>query len=122
MATLNRQTADLQTALDAFQKAVAEEDAVTMQAQLNTVEEVIDSVKNTDATSRLSSVKDGYVDALCTLDDAMKSYVALYADVKNGMVDAADYQARLAEVQRAYDDGIQKMKDADQTVSDLANG
>ncbi|WP_283169869.1 hypothetical protein [Curtanaerobium respiraculi] len=121
MATLNRQTASLQESLDAFQQAVADKDAVTMQAKLNEVESTIDSVKNTEVTDRLSSVKDAYVDALCTLDDAMRSYVALYNDAKNSTLDADTYASRLAEVQSAYDSGMEKMKAADDAVKEIAN-
>lgn len=120
MATLNQQMDDLQTTMDDFQKAVSEKDVVSMQAKANDVDKIIDSVKNTDPTDRLKTVKDDYVDALCTLDDAMNAYVSLYTDVQNGAVDDATYQQRLTDVQNSYNDGMTKLQGADQAVEQIA--
>jgi hypothetical protein len=121
MATLNQQVSDISTATDSFQKAVADSDVVTMQAQVTAIDKTIDDIKNTDATDRLQAVKDDYVDALCTLDDAMKAYVQLYTDVQNGQVSDADYQQRLSDVQSAYNSGVEKMKAADDAVVKISN-
>lgn len=121
MATLNRQTADLQKALDEFQQAVADDNAVTMQAQLKAVDQIIDAVKNTSPTDTLRAVKDGYVDALTALDSALDDYADLYAQVKSGAIDSAAFNERLAAVQKAYDEGIEKMKAADQAVKDVSH-
>lgn len=121
MATLNQQMSDLQTATDSFQKAVAAKDVVSMNAAVANVQKIVDSVKNTDATERLQTVKDGYVDGLCTLDDAMKAYVSLYTDVQNGAVDGTAYANRLKDVQAAYDNGIAKLQSADEEVQKIAS-
>ena len=84
-------------------------------------DKTIEDVKNTDATDRLQTVKDDYVDALCTLDDAMKAYVQLYTDVQNGSVSDASYQQRLSDVQNAYNSGVEKMKAADDAVVKISN-
>lgn len=121
MATLNQQVSEIGTATDDFQKAVADSDVVTMQAKVSAVDKTIEDVKNTDATDRLQTVKDDYVDALCTLDDAMKTYVQLYTDVQNGSVSDASYQQRLSDVQNAYNSGVEKMKAADDAVVKISN-
>lgn len=121
MAQLNQQMSDLQTAADSFQKAVAAKDTVSMNASVADVQKIIDSVKNTDSTERLSTVKDEYVDGLCTLDDAMKAYASLYTDAQNGTVDSAAFASRLQTVQAAYDNGIAKLKAADEEVQKIAS-
>lgn len=120
MATLNQQMDDLQTTMNSFQEAVSNKDVVGMQAQASNVDKIVDSVKNTDATDRLKTVKDDYVDALCTLDDAMDAYVSLYTDVQNGTVDTETYNQRLTDVQNAYNDGMNKLQGADQAVEQVA--
>lgn len=122
MATLNQQVTDIQEDLTAFQDAVAKQDAVTMQAQLSSVDKVIESVKNTDCTSKLQPAKDLYVDALCSLDDALASYVSLYTDVANGTVDSATYDERLSSVQSAYNEAMDKLKSADDKIVSISNG
>ena len=119
MATLNQQVTDIQEYLTAFQDAVAKQDAVTMQAQLTSVDKVIESVKNTDCTSKLQPAKDLYVDALCSLDDALAS---LYTDVANGTVDSATYDERLSSVQSAYNEAMDKLKSADDKIVSISNG
>lgn len=121
MASLNQQVADMQTVLDDFQTAVSKKDTVGMNAQAQNIEKLIDAVKNTDATDRLKSVKDAYVDGLCTIDDALNAYTALYTDVQAGTVDDASYTQRLKSIQSAYDDGIAKLKSADDAVQGIAN-
>ena len=121
MANLNRQASDLQDVMDDFEKAAAENDVVTMQAKLKDMDQIIDTVKDTTATERLSSVKDGYVDALTTLREAMGSYVSLYNEIKSGSIDSKQFDTKLAEIQSVYDSGIEKMKNADQIVKDIAN-
>ena len=121
MAQLNQQMSDLQTTADGFQKAIAAKDTVSMNASVADVQKIIDSVKNTDSTERLSTVKDEYVDGLCTLDDAMKAYVSLYTDAQNGIVDSATFASRLQSVQAAYDNGIAKLKVADGEVQKIAS-
>lgn len=122
MATLNQQVTDIQTDLVAFQDAVAKQDAVTMKAQLSSVDKLIDSVKNTDCSSTLQPAKDAYVDALCSLDDALESYVTLYTDVANGTIDSATYNERLSSVQSAYDAAMDKLKSADDKIVSISNG
>ena len=94
----------------------------TMKAQLTSVDKLIESVKNTDCSSTLQPAKDMYVDALCSLDDALESYVELYTDVANGSVDSATYDERLANVQSAYDDAMDKLKSADDKIVSISNG
>ncbi len=120
MALLNQQMDDLQTTLDSFQKAVAQKDTVSMKAQVANISKTLDDVKNTDCTERLQTVKDGYVDGLCTLQDSLNAYVTLYTDVSNGAVDDATYQQRLTQVQTSYDNGIAKLKSADEAVRKIA--
>lgn len=121
MASLNQQMSDLQTEMDAFQKAVAAGDVVSMRAQQQTVDGTITAVKAADAPERLQSVKDNYVDALDTLDGALDGYVSLYSDVQRGAVSSDGYDQRLSAVQDAYNSGIEKVKAADAAVSEIAS-
>ena len=120
MASVNRLSADLQTTLDTFQTAVAANDSVTMQAQLREVSRIIGEVNDYTVTDTLKPTKEAYVDALNALNTAMNSYVSLYNDVKAGKIDDATFNSRLAEVQSAYDAGIEKMKAADETVTTVS--
>jgi hypothetical protein len=121
MAQLNQKMGNLQSVMNDFQTAVSQKNVVGMKAQATAADKIIDGVKNTDATDRLSDVKNGYVDGLCTLENAMNSYVDLYSDVQNGTVDSASYQARLQDVQSAYDQGVSKLKAADDEVAQISN-
>lgn len=121
MAQLNQQMGNLQTVMNDFQTAVSQKNVVSMKAQATAADKIIDGVKNTDATDRLSDVKNGYVDGLCTLQDAMNSYVDLYSDAQNGTVDSASYATRLQGIQNAYDQGVSKLKAADDKVTQIAS-
>lgn len=121
MASLNQQMEDLQTDMTAFQTAVAEKDTVTMQAQLASVEKTIEEVKNSEATERLQSVKDQYVDALTQLNEALVGYVDLYEGVSKGSVSDEQYNQKLSDIQSTYDSALEALKSADEAVVDIAS-
>lgn len=122
MAQLNQQMADLQQVMDDFQVAVSEQNTVAMKAQVEKTEAIAQRIDASEATDELADAKDLYVDALSALNGAMKDYTELYIEVENGTVSTEDMESRMKDIQSAYDDGVSKLKEADDAVAALAQG
>ncbi|MBO4365679.1 MAG: hypothetical protein J5804_05240 [Eggerthellaceae bacterium] len=122
MAQLNQQMADLQQVMDDFQTAVSEQNTVAMKAQVEKAEAIAQRIDAGTATDELADAKGLYVDALSTLNGAMKDYADLYIEVENGTVSAEDVESRVKDIQDAYDDGVAKLQEADNAVAALAQG
>lgn len=122
IAQLNHQMADLQQIMDDFQVAVSQQDTVAMQTQIDKAGQLVSDIDSSNPTDQLSDVKGRYVDALTTLNGAMKDYASLYEGVQSGTVSSDDLASRLSDVQSAYDDGVSKLKDADDALTALAQG
>lgn len=119
MASLNNQMADLQGVMDEFQNAVSQNDVVAMRAQLEKARAIQADVEKQKPTESLSKVKNQYVDALDLLNEALESYVDVYERIQNGSLTGDDLASELEDVQDAYDKGLEKLKEADDTVTSL---
>lgn len=122
MAQLNSEMADLQQVMDDFQVAVSERNTVAMRAQTQKADRIIADIDASEPTEKLADAKDLYVDALTTLNDAMKDYADLYMQVENSGIDAEELEQRVEAVQSAYDEGVEKLQAADEAVAALAQG
>lgn len=120
MSSLNHQMTDLQTVMDDFQVAVSEQNAVAMEAQLEKAESIKSDIEKQDATSSLSGVKDQYVEALASLNDAMDMYVNVYERARDGSLAGDELTEELKKVQDAYDKGMQGIEAADDAVASMA--
>lgn len=122
MAQLNKQMSDLQQVMDDFQTAVSEQNTVAMKAQVEKAQDIAQAIEASEPTDSLSDAKDLYADALATLNGAMSDYADAYAQAENGTISSADLEDRMKKVQEAYDEGVEKLKTADDAVAKLAQG
>lgn len=122
MASLNSQMAGLQDVMDEFQVALSEGNTVVMQSQIDKCDAIIDKIEAGQPTDNLADAKGQYVDALKTLDGAMKDYVSLYSDAEKSLLSAQDVSSRMDQIQSAYNDGIEKLEKADEAVNALSQG
>ena len=121
MTQVNQKMEDLNTRLTSFTDAVSRGDVVTMRTQADNAYKTIDDLSNLDAPDALKDVKTGYVDGCNELKSALDSYIALYTDIENATdahpFDYSTYDSRLADIQNAYNDGIDKLKAADDAAA-----
>lgn len=122
MAQLNQQMADVQQIMDDFQAAVSEQNTVVMRAQIEKAQSIAQTIDASKPTESLSDAKDQYVDALITLNTAMADYADLYERANSGALSREDLDSGIKAVQDSYDDGVEKLKAADDTVAKLAQG
>lgn len=122
MAQLNKQMSDLQQVMDDFQTAVSEQNTVAMKAQVEKAQGIAQAIDASEPTDSLSDAKDLYVDALNTLNGAMSDYADMYIQAENGTISGDDLKGRMEKVQEAYDEGVEKLKTADDAVAKLAQG
>ncbi len=123
MSDMNMASAKLQEKMDGFADAVSREDLVSMQMQADAAYGAIDDMAAVEAPEELSDLKQRYVDACGQLKEALSQYVALYQEIKTATTrapfDYSTYADRIAQVQTAYDAGLQALKDADQAASEM---
>lgn len=121
MTQVNQEMEELNTRLTSFTDAVSRGDVVTMRTQADDAFKVIDELSAADAPDALSDVKTGYVDGCNKLKDALNAYIALYTEIESATdaqpFDYSTYDARLAEIQSAYNDGIDQLKAADDAAA-----
>ena len=120
MASLNRDMADLGEQLEAFQDALAQNDAVTMKAKLAAAERIVEGISSTEAPERLAELKDSYSAALEQLQSCLQDYTNLYAQLDAKALSATDYEAKLAELQVAYDEAVELLRAADERAVEIS--
>lgn len=119
MSSLNQMSEDLSGKLQDFADAASRNDLVSMRTQAGNAFQIIADMRDQDAPEDLSSLKDGYMEACDSLQTALSSFIDLYADAAASPMDRATYDARLQEVQGAYDAAIQKLEETDQAATEL---
>ncbi len=125
MSAVNQKIEDLAERLTSFEDAVAREDVVTMRTQADNAFAVIDELSAIEVPEGqgLEEVQQGYVDGCAALRDALNAYIALYTEIESSTAehpfDYANYDDRLAEIQAQYDEGISKLKAADEKAASL---
>ena len=71
-------------------------------------------------------MKSGYEEGAGKLRDALNDYVALYTEISSSTdaqpFDWSTYDARLAEIQQGYDEGIAKLKETDELAANKEGG
>lgn len=121
MTQVNQKMEDLNTRLASFTDAVSRGDVITMRTQADNAYKAIDDLSNLDAPDALADVKTGYVDGCNALKGALDSYIELYTEIENATdaqpFDYSTYDSRLADIQNAYNTGIDKLKAADDAAA-----
>ncbi|MGN0262749.1 MAG: hypothetical protein ACI4B9_07920 [Eggerthellaceae bacterium] len=120
LSLLSSRVGDLQDVMVEFEAAASEQNVVAMKTQLGNAQAILDQIREQDATEALADVKEAYVAALDELDQAMSAYVDVYEKVQNGEMTAADAQTEIEGIQQSYNDAVDKLEKADESVKKLA--
>lgn len=121
MSQVNQYMMDIQTNLDDFSSAVEAGDLVAMRSALTDASRSIDGIEGLEAPEALADLQTGYRDGCVQLEAALNDYVSLFTEIENagGTVDSGTYQERIASIQQEYDDGVQKLSDADAKAAEM---
>ena len=111
MTKVNQAVEELNTRLGEFDEAVAQESVVNMRNKANSAFEAIKDLQT------------NYVDGCNKLKDALNSYIDLYTEISSATEEApfdfSAYDGRVKEIQDAYNEGIDKLKAADEEALKL---
>ena len=114
---------ELNTRLGEFDEAVAQESVVNMRNAANSAFEAIDALAAIDTPDAMKDLQTNYVDGCNKLKDALNSYVDLYTEISSATEEApfdfSAYDGRVKEIQDAYNEGIDKLKAADEEALKL---
>lgn len=123
MTQVNQTMEDLNTRLADFDEAVTRGDAVTMRTQADNAFEAIDDLSAIDTPDAMKDLQQNYVDGCDKLKEALSGYVDLYTEIDSATdehpFDYGTYDDRLKAVQDAYNEGIDKLKAADEEALKL---
>lgn len=119
MSQVNQIMTDLDATLTDFSSAVQAGDVVTMRSALTEASRSIDSLEELSAPEALADIQTAYTEGCTQLETALNDYVQLYTDVENagGSMESGAYQSRLTEIQQSYDEGVQKLANADELAA-----
>lgn len=119
MSRVNQLSMDIADSLSDFEAAVQAEDLSAMRAASNEASRIVGELSSLEAPDALADVKTGYSDGATELQGALDDFVALYADVEAGSVDAATYEQRRADIQARYDAALEKISQTDELAASL---
>ena len=126
MSQVNQVMDDLESALGSFTDAVSRDDVVGMQTQAENALATLDDLAAIEAPEELADVHQGYQEGSETLRTALSDYVTLYTEISSATADNpfdwSTYDERLADIQKAYDEGIEKLAAADELAAGKENG
>ena len=103
--------------LDEFSLAVSQGNVVNMTTLAQSSATITEDMKKIEESNDMEKIRDAYYDAMVELNGALGKYVSLYTNISalgDSPADASTIQSDLAEVQAAYDAGLQLLKDADE--------
>ncbi len=123
MTKVNQAVEELNTRLGEFDEAVAQESVVNMRNKANSAFEAIDALAAIDTPDAMKDLQTNYVDGCNKLKDALNSYVDLYTEISSATEEApfdfSTYDSRVKDIQDAYNEGIDKLKAADEEALKL---
>ena len=141
MTKVNQAVEELNTRLGEFDEAVAQESVVNMRNKANSAFEAIDALAAIDTPDAMKDLQTNYVDGCNKLKDALKGTdieaiknatdsltKAFYAvseklysqqGGQQAPFDFSAYDGRVKEIQDAYNEGIDKLKAADEEALKL---
>lgn len=120
MSSVNQCMDSLNEGLDSFEQAVSSQDFVSLKAKLAKASEAVAQLEEIKAPDALADVHQDYVDGCKSLNEALSAYVACYEDLKNGK--DASYAEKLKAIQGKYEEGIAKIKEADDLAAAKGKG
>ena len=123
MAQVNQIMDDLSVQLESFEDAVSADDLAGMQIEANEAFRTIDELAAIEPTEDMKAVHESYTQGCADLENALSLYLGLYTEIANATeehpFDYSEYDTRLAEIQEAYDNGIEQLKTGDETVASM---
>ena len=123
MSQVNTVMEELNTNLESFSTAVSESDLVGMKTQADKALLALDDLEALEAPESLKEVQQNYVDGSRALQSALNDYVELYSELaiatQADPFDYSTYAERLESIQKSYDEGIEKIKEADKKANEL---
>ena len=118
MTKVNQAVEELNTRLGEFDESV-----VNMRNKANSAFEAIDALAAIDTPDAMKDLQTNYVDGCNKLKDALNSYIDLYTEISSATEEApfdfSAYDERVKEIQDAYNEGIDKLKAADEEALKL---
>lgn len=117
MSSVGTITGTLSTEMTDFSQAVKDGEVISLSSDLSAVDTCVSDLEALSVPDALKDVHVKYVSGAKELQTALKDYVALYEDMKapeSGSADYADYDKRLAEIQKHYDAGMKDLQEADE--------
>lgn len=119
MLQVNEIMVELDDSLALFVDAVSRGDVVNMRTQADNAYKVLDKLSKAEAPEALKDIKASYVEGANKLREALDGYISLYSDLAKAgdEIDKDDYDARLAEIQRLYDEGIAALRAGDEKAA-----
>lgn len=123
MNSMAKSSKQLSESFADFSGAVAEGDVSALQAKVDSANEVLDQMESLEAPDELKSVKGKYDEAIGTLKGALNDYLAIFLEIENApegaQYDFSDYGQRLESVQKAYDQGLNLLEEADKMATEM---
>lgn len=123
MSQVNRVMEDLSTKLETFNTAVAGNDLVGMKTQADRAFKAIDDLEAIEVPEALKDVQKNYVDGCRDLQTALSDYISLHSDITTATeaepFDYTTYNDRLEKIQKTYEAGIEKLKEADKKATEI---
>lgn len=123
MTKVNQAMEELNNRLGEFDDAVARGDVVTMRTQADNAFAAIDTLAAIDTPDAMKNLQGSYVDGCTALKDALNAYIDLYTEIDSATeehpFDYGTYDQRIKAVQDKYNDGINKLKAADEEALKL---
>lgn len=123
MTQVNQAVDELNSRLGEFDEAVAQESIVNMRNKANSAFEAIDALAAIDTPEAMKGLQTNYVDGCTKLKDALNGYVDLYTEISSATEEApfdyGTYDDRIKEIQDAYNEGVDKLKAADEEALKL---
>lgn len=123
MAQVNQIVDDLELQLESFKDAVSSDDLAAMKIEANGAFRLVDGLSALEPTEDMKAVHEAYTQGCADLENALSLYLELYTDIANATeespFDYSEYDERLAEIQEAYDSGIEQLKAGDDAVASM---
>lgn len=123
MTSMAKASTQLSESLADFAASVADGDVSGLQAKADAAYEVLGQMEALEAPDDLKPVKGKYDEAIASLKDALKDYLALFLEIENtpegAQYDYSDYAKRIEAVQKSYDQGLNLLEEADKMATEM---
>lgn len=119
MSQVNEAMAELDGGLVQFVDAVSRGDVVNMRTQADNAYKTLDKLESIEAPEAMADVHKDYVEGSKKMREALDAYIDLYSEISSKGKDFdwdATYEKRLAEIQKLYDEGVEKLSAADKAI------